>query len=222
MITNLAVISVTVLLVFAFKSSILGNYKIPSSSMEPVVQVGDRVFANQLSYSCRVPFTDFSLNGYALPERGDIFIFKFPGEPSIDYVKRAIGLPGDRIEIDAGALVVNGSIVPTEKIEWGEADCDGEINEKCELWCERINDREYYIIRKKQHQFSESFGPVLVPEGCIFVLGDNRDDSHDSRIWGFVPVENVRAKVLVVYFSLADHPGLFSRIRWSRVGKMVR
>lgn len=221
MISNLFVIPATILLVFAFKSSIIGNYKIPSSSMEPAIQVGDRVFANQLSYSCRIPFTSYSINGYEIPERGDVVVFKFPGDPSIDYVKRVIGLPGDRIEFDDGIIILNGDNLPRDKIEEEGIRAEKGRCEQYELWRERINEQEYFIYKKTHRQGSE-FGSVVVPEGCVFVLGDNRDDSHDSRVWGYVPLRNLKARVLVVYFSLGDHQGFFHRIRWSRMWKIIR
>jgi len=186
---------------------------IPTSSMERTILVGDHVFLQKLSYGPRVPFTDWRLPAWKRIKSQDIIAFRYPRDPSMVYVKRAVGLAGDRIEIRRSQVYVNGR---------------GLI--------------EPYVIHTNTNPFSrESFGPLMVPAGHVFVMGDNRDNSSDSRYWGPVPLENVIGEPLLVYWSyeapseawLREHfidrlrfysevaRHFFSKTRWRRTGLLL-
>ena len=220
--SNIISIVITLFAVFAFKSSVLGNYKIPTGSMEPTILIGDRVLASQISFSIRIPFSDTSLNGFKAPSRGDVVVFEYPENRSIDYVKRVIGLPGDTIEINKGVLYINEEEVHDKKESWDKLNAGEKFTTgKFELMLEDLQGHNHYVMKKNQYSHDQ-YGPVSVPEGMLFVMGDNRDDSHDSRAWGFLPVEYVRAKVLFAYFSLEKgEKKFFPAIRWDRMGKKI-
>lgn len=182
---------------------------VPSGSMESTILVGDHVFLNKLIYGPRVPFTDVHLPGLRPVERQDIVAFRYPPDPSQTFVKRVIGLPGDKVEIRHGDVFING-----RKLD------------------------EAYLVREN-HRLRDNFGPVRVPPGDYFVLGDNRDNSADSRYWGFVPRANIIGTPSIIYWSYeapteswitpdwtkrAHFYGsvlvhFFTRTRWGRTGK---
>jgi signal peptidase I len=186
-------------------------FKIPSGSMLPTLQIGDHLLVNKLLYGVRVPrwipFLDVQIPGggtrfldFFVPERGDIIVFEFPrteeGESPKDFIKRVVGVPGDVIEIRQKKLYRNGQQVPIS-------------DEPYAVWDDRVTTS---IPR-------DNFGPKTVPEGHVFVMGDNRDHSYDSRFWGFVPYEAIKGKAFVIYWSW---DGEDTWVRWSRLGSLVR
>lgn len=178
------------------------SFQIPSESMLPTLLVGDRLVADGWSY------------WGADPKRGDVIVFDYPKDPAIKYVKRVVGLPGDKVEFRAGELYINGSIV--EQSRTGRPNVFESGWEHVEF-TENLEGVRH-IIYRAQPMIANDFPPVVVPEGQYFVLGDNRDRSNDSRFWGFVPRAAVIAQMKYVYWSWSAKE---KSIRWDRIGKMI-
>ena len=184
------------------------GFQIPSTTMAPTLVVGDHIMVDKLSHS---------------PRRGDVVVFKYPLDPSIDYVKRVVGLPGDVVEISHGRLLINGAATSRERYQ---ADCakaaDGftEGSTPCVLWRETLDGHTYNIGTETVFGESRDMAPRVVPAGALFVLGDNRDNSSDSRVWGYVPLANVKGAVRFVWWS-SSGPGMRGVVRWDRVGTIA-
>jgi signal peptidase I len=188
-ITELIVIVIIVLLIRAFVAQ---AYNIPSGSMKPTLLVGDFILVNKLVYR------------FSEPQRGDIVVFKYPIDPNIDFIKRIIALPGEEVEVRNNQVFINGKPLPL--IEVGR----GEENGVRKVIYEEIlpEGKKHKVQFYEDFPFSKrDFGPVVVPPNHYFVMGDNRDNSEDSRYWGFVPRENIVGKAFVIYFS-GDVPPL--------------
>jgi len=188
-------IIVAVVLALIIRSFVVQAFKIPSGSMEPTLLVGDHILVNKFLYGIKVPFTDMRLFPIHDPQRGDIIVFVYPVEPDKDFIKRIIGLPGDTVEIKDKQVYVNGQ--PLE-------DPHGFHAEKT-MFPPNVQPRD-------------NFGPVRVPPGDYFVMGDNRDRSYDSRFWGFVKRSAIRGKAFIIYWSKKNH---FYNVRWNRLGKIL-
>lgn len=201
-------------------------FNIPSGSMKPTLLVGDFILVNKLVYgdwSIGIPFTGIDFYSYknriAKPDRGDIIVFKYPENPKIDFIKRIIGLPGDIIEVRNDIVYLNGKPLKRKKI--------GFFNEKnaraikyIETIPRKYNEKKHeYTVIEIFDREGKDFGPIEVPDGYYFVLGDNRDNSRDSRFWGFVPDEYIIGQAFVIYFSIdTSSPG----IRFDRIGKVIQ
>ena len=198
-----------VIIVLFLRSSVFGNYHVPTGSMNPVITEGDRIFANKLAYGFKLPFQKEPLLTWARPERGDIVAFIPPHDSSVEYTKRVIGVPGDRISVTAGSLYINGHRVPRKLVR----EEGGFV-----FYEEELFDRKYVIRMMKDRRFDSRTCSVTVPDGYYFVMGDNRDNSYDSRYWGFVPFENIDARLGVCWLhvnpgSLVPSPELPKIIR---------
>lgn len=180
------------------RAFILQAYRIPSSSMEDTLLKGDHILATKYNYGLTVPFTTRKIWGNdRVPARGDIVIFTFPGNHAMDFVKRVIGVPGDTVQVKEKKVYINGA--------------------PFKLDAEKHTDP--FILTQGQGAVRDNFGPVRVEPGTCFVMGDNRDQSYDSRFWGFVPVQNIKGKAFIIYFSWdsARH-----WVRFGRMGHIVR
>jgi signal peptidase I len=192
-------IVIAILIALFIRAFIVQAFKIPSSSMEPTLQVGDHILVNKFIFGIRIPFTDMKLMEFKRPQRGDIIVFIYPKDRSKDFIKRVIGTEGEKIEIVRKKIYVNDRLIDDP---WGYYD------EKSELM--------------RYLQPIEKFGPVVVPKDSIFVLGDNRDNSQDSRFWGFVNIHAVRGKAFIIYFSWDGYAeDLLNKVRWVRFGKLI-
>jgi len=192
-------IIIAVLIALFIRTFIIQAFKIPSSSMEPTLLVGDYLLVNKFIYGIKVPFTNLKLFQYKKPKRGDIVVFIYPKDRSKDFIKRVVGTEGEKVEVIRDKIYINDHLVDDP---WGH------YSEKSD-WIRQI-------------QLMERFGPVVVPKDSIFVLGDNRDNSQDSRFWGFVNVNAVKGKALVIYFSWDGNAEKFlDEIRWRRLGKLI-
>lgn len=178
-------------LALIIRTFVVQAFKIPSESMLQTLLVGDHLLASKFSYGIKIPFTDQYIYKGDDPQRGDIIIFQYPNDPSVDYIKRIIGVPGDLIEVRDKQLYRNGQPVKEDYIQ--HIDPDG------------------------KEAFRDNYAPVTVPEDKYFVMGDNRDNSLDSRFWGFVDRSAIRAKAWRIYWSW----GGLDDIRWSRIGKKI-
>jgi signal peptidase I len=188
-ITELIVIVMVVLLIRVFVAQ---AYNIPSGSMKPTLLVGDFILVNKLVYR------------FSEPKRGDIVVFKYPIDPNIDFIKRIVALPGEEVEVRNNQVFINGKPLPLIEVGRGEENGVRKVIYE-EVLPEGIKHKVQFY---EDFPFSKrDFGPVVVPPNHYFVMGDNRDNSEDSRYWGFLPRENIVGKAFVIYFS-GDVPPL--------------
>jgi signal peptidase I len=192
-------ICVAVILALFVRTFVVQAFKIPTGSMENNLLIGDHLLVNKFALAP----TATSLEEALLPidpiERGDIIVFKYPEDPERDFIKRTIGLPGETIELRNKKVFIDGTLLDEPYVQylWTPSDEEGTFD---------------FDVRM-------TYGPVTVPAGHYFMMGDNRDNSQDSRYWGFLPREYIKGKALFVYFSFGDEAGsnIFSSIRWNRL-----
>lgn len=209
---------------FAFRSSVAEPYVVPTGSMEPTIQPGDRLFVWKSAYDWKFPFSDLTLVHRTEPERGDIIVFKYPNDPSINYVKRLIGLPGDEISVRDGFIQINGKNLPISSDQDPK-----QVHETLKrFYQEQLGKVHYTVQRFSQADSGSSSDPlsgktlrIKVPADSYFFMGDNRDRSNDSRYWGFVPKSYLKGKALVVWLSLDSSHGWVPSVRWERFGKKL-
>jgi len=195
------------LIALAIRSFIVEPFKIPSGSMIPTLLVGDYVLVNKFAYGVRLPITGTLLFGEHAPSRGDVMVFRWPDDPSQDYIKRVIGLPGDRIQIIDRRLWLNGQLV--DRIGEGEYEMpaqDSSGPRVAERYLERNPEGLEYTVLQATGGVAgpaDRRGPWLVPEGHYFMMGDNRDNSRDSRLWNhpFVSPEQIKGKAFMIHWS---------------------
>lgn len=171
-------------------------YKIPSGSMIPTLLIGDYLLVNKVVFGIRNPIKDDFIYQWNIPKRQEIVVFTYPVDKKLDFIKRVIGLPGDTVEIINKRVYVNGKPLNEPYVQF--------------------TDKESY---PKEISPRDNFGPVKVPPGHLFVLGDNRDQSYDSRFWGFVPIHSLKGKALIIYFSWDSERGA---IRFRRIGNFIK
>lgn len=199
------------LIVFLLRSFLFEPFRIPSGSLEPTLLMGDFILVNKYDYGVRLPIVHKKIIKHGEPQRGDIIVFRWPPNPSIDFIKRVVGLPGDKISYIGKELYINGEKISQEAVV--SRDNTSQQKEFSEDLLGVKHD--IYIDPEKT---SRDFTDIEVPEGMYFVMGDNRDDSADSRFWGFVPEENIVGKAVLVWLSWdADKTGL----RWNRLGMRI-
>jgi signal peptidase I len=213
-------IVVAVILALFIRTFAVQAFKIPTGSMEPNLLIGDHLLVNKLVYSPSSGPLESALFGKRPIERGHVVVFKFPEDPTRDFIKRVIGLPGETIEIRNKQVFVNGKAIDEPYAHFIEAPL-------------RPDDPEY----GHGGDARDGWGPQTVPAGQLLVLGDNRDNSRDSRFWGFLPVDQVKGRALVVYWSydatreeyhrtgiewVRDTLSAFGRTRWKRFFHVIR
>ena len=188
------------LIVFVLRSFVVEPFRIPSGSMLPTLEVGDFILVNKYEYGIRLPVLNKKLLNMSEPDYGDVMVFRFPHNESVNFIKRVVGLPGDSIVYENKQVTVNGRVV--EQDVSGEFVIDSGPNRKTQtqLLRESFADGESHRIL---HDDRRSSRPLVfkVPEDSYFVLGDNRDYSNDSRVWGFVPDENIIGRAFFIWFS---------------------
>lgn len=210
--------------VFFFRSFFLEPFKIPSSSMLPTLHVGDFILVNKFTYGVRLPILNRKLIEVGKPKSGDVIVFRYPKDESIDYIKRVVGLPGETILYKNKELYVNGVPVQTNKLQ---DFYDAEHAVYDQQYEETLKGRSYRVLKKvdamslyqpridfpfrKNCEFNINEVICKVPDGHYFVMGDNRDNSADSRYWGFVPEKNLIGRAFFVWFNLS---------KLSRIGKL--
>lgn len=205
------------LVVFLLRSFLVEPYRIPSGSLEPTLLVGDFILVNKFDYGVRLPISHDKLMRYHEPRTGDIVVFRWPPDTSIDYIKRVIGVPGDRIQYHNKTLTINGQPVPQTLIGY-ETDTDAFGNVfKVEKRAETLAGKQHFIYVRPDYPTTDF--DVTVPAGHYFMMGDNRDDSSDSRVWGFLPEHNLIGKAFAVWMSW---DGLRDTVRWSRIGSKIQ
>jgi len=212
-------------MVFFIRTAAVEAYRIPSSSMEDTLLIGDFLMVNKFLYGVRtpdwigIPFTKIGfdmpytrLPGLREPERGDVIVFKYPRDPSQNYIKRCVGLPGDTLEIRDKILLING-VVSSDPPEAKYTDW--------RICPEDIKQREIYPPGSGNR---DNYGPIIIPEGQYFMMGDNRDNSSDSRYWGFLPDDLILGKAVIIYFSWDKYVPFYrfyESIRWTRIASLI-
>lgn len=196
--------------VLAFRSTFFEPFKIPSGSMIPTLLIGDFILVNKFSYGFKVPFSDwFSdpvyMTGPDKPKRGDVIVFKYPKDTSLNYIKRVVGLPGDTVEVRDKVVYINDKPLEMKEIDGKEIMED--MDEKFKIYnfkfFETITGKAKHISQHNMDAlYSSDYYKTEIPKGHYFVMGDNRDFSADSRRWGFVPFSYIKGKAVMVWFSL--------------------
>jgi len=214
---------VSVLLFFVIRTFFVEAFKIPSGSMERTLLVGDFLLVDKLAYGAEVPFTHKRLPGLQRPTRGDVIVFEWPEDPTKNFVKRLVGLPGDTLEMRDGQLMRNSTVLRERYVSHTEPDIDPAP--------EDFRWQRNYLVNTAAasvgyHPSRNNWGPLVVPQQHYFVLGDNRDNSLDSRYWGFVPDSLVKGRPFVIYYSYAPDTvtksmAWLTRIRWNRLGERI-
>lgn len=191
---------IAAIIAFFVRSFVIQAFKIPSSSMEPTLLIGDHLLVNRLSYVMKVPLTDIVFLTLGEPKRGDIIVFRYPLDKSKDFIKRVIATGGDTLEIRNKQVYINGRKTDDKWAYFAENTIiPGDISPK------------------------DNLGPIVVPKGSFFVMGDNRDRSLDSRFWGFVEKEHLVGKALILYFSWNNSPkDILDYVRWNRIGRLIQ
>jgi len=211
---------IALILALVIRAFVVQAFSIPSGSMIPTLLVGDYLLVNKFNYGIRNPFNNKVLIPTWKPQRGDIAVFIFPQDPTKDYIKRVIGLPGDRVQVINKKVYINGDLYKTPQAQHTDN-----------------------IVISPTQSTRDNFGPVVVPKDSYFFMGDNRDQSYDSRFWGFVPMDALRGKAVIIYFSwrgdehepiylafLGGLKGLIHQqawdsgsfyLRWNRIGRLI-
>jgi signal peptidase I len=189
-------IGMALLLALFIRTFIVQAFKIPSGSMIPTLQIGDHILVNKLAYGIRVPLWGHYLVDFGRVHRGDVIVFIFPEDRSKDFIKRVVGVAGDAVEIRGKKIYING-----QQIDDPHAHFEG--------------DDPQNILPASR----DDYGPTKVPENHLFVMGDNRDRSYDSRFWGFVNLDDVRGKAFLIYWSW---DGSDRWVRWERLANLIR
>lgn len=208
-------------------------FNIPSGSMIPTLQIGDYLFVSKFSYGYSrysLPFSPPLFSGRIfgrLPDRGDVAVFKYPRDTSIDYIKRIVGLPGDRLQMKGGQLFINGTQVARVDAGTDVAEDEKGIGTQLKRYMETLpGGREHYILKASDNEPLDNTVEYKVPEGYVFAMGDNRDNSSDSRVMnsvGFIPVDNLVGRAEFIFFSIDPtaswlQPWLWPQeIRWNRL-----
>jgi signal peptidase I len=203
--------------VLMIRSFMVEPFKIPSESMLPTLEKGDYILVNRFAYGLRLPVLNYKILENDSPKRGDVIVFRYPKNPSIDYIKRVVGLPGDRIRHDDHHLYING--VPMEYVPIGNYFKQLETTHLVQL-VEKLGNIDHSILTDQntpQFGFLPEHQEVTVPEHMYFAMGDNRDHSADSRVWGFVPDANLKGRAFYIWFSWEDDVGP----KWPRIGKPI-
>jgi len=207
------------LLLFSIRWSFADHYRVPSGSMIPTIQIGDHLFVNKMAYGIKVPFTDLTLLEISPPQRGDIIVFKYPKDTSINYVKRLIALPGDNVEIKDGFVSINGRLSLAKPEEF-KKEYQKLMNFHSPFYyTESLQGKKYQVKRIPQYSRQQSL-KFTVPADQYFFMGDNRDNSSDSRTWGLVPRNYLKGKVKNVTIS-GTLNNFIPQINLNRFGKKI-
>ncbi len=193
-------IIIAILIAVVIRTLVIQAYKIPSRSMVPTLLIGDHLLVNKFIYGIKIPVIRTILLPVSNPKRGDIIVFIYPNDRSKDYIKRVIGVAGDKIEIKNKNIFINDKLY---KDGFGI-----------------YSDSVFYPAMVQPR---DNYGPVVVPKNSLFVMGDNRDESADSRFWGFVDLKDVEGKALLIYWSWnSEEENLLKKVRWERIGNLLK
>ena len=198
---NIEAITIAILLALFIRTFVVQAFKIPSGSMKETLQIGDHILVSKFIYGIKLPFVQKTIIPIKNPKKEDIIVFRYPENPKLDFIKRVVGVEGDVIKVRNKKLYVNDQLV----------------------------DQEYAIhtdphIIPAVYNKRDNFGPVSVPPDALFVMGDNRDNSKDSRFWGFVNLQAVKGKAFMIYWSWnnKNSESLLHYVRWERLFDILR
>jgi signal peptidase I len=189
-------ILIAALLALCIRTFVVQAFKIPSGSMEDTLLVGDHILVNKFLYGTKIPFTDMKFLAIREPKRGDVIVFKYPEDETKDFIKRLIGTPGDVVQIVNKKVYINGKPLTEPYTDYKDTE-----------------------VLPASLQQRDNFGPIKVPPHKYFMMGDNRDRSHDSRFWGFVDESKIVGSALVIYWSWDGDDNV---VRWGRIANVVR
>jgi len=193
---NIEAILIAVLLALFIRTFVVQAFKIPSGSMKDTLLIGDHILVNKFIYGVKIPFKQTTIIPISNPKRGDIVVFRFPNDLKIDFIKRVVGIGGDVIEIKNKIVYVNQKRITEDYVKHTDP----------------------YILSGLSKR-RDNFGPVTVPENSMFVMGDNRENSNDSRFWGFVDLKEVKGKAFMIHWSWNKER---FGVRWNRLGDILR
>jgi len=189
------------LVVLVLRSFIIEPFRIPSGSMYPTLQIGDFIAVNKFVYGIKLPVLQTKIFPISEPERGDVVVFKYPNDPDVDYIKRVVGLPGDKITYIDRTVFINGKPVPQKYIGKYHGTDSSAIMNGASVVQETFDDGNIHKILLDMDKSSADMRTVTVPKGHYFMMGDNRDHSNDSRFWGFVPEKNLKGKAFGIWMN---------------------
>jgi signal peptidase I len=204
-------------IVLVLRSFIAEPFKIPSGSMLPTLHIGDFILVNKFSYGLRLPVVNTKILQLGEPERGDVVVFKYPEDPRLDFIKRVVGLPGDRIGYRNKQLYINGELVAAEPLTSAVPSPSRTGMGYLQELVEHLPGAEHHIFLDSNRGSADV--EYQVPEGHYFVMGDNRDDSRDSRVWGYMPEKNLVGKAFFIWMHW-DIGG--DGLDFSRIGERIR
>ncbi|RKZ35081.1 MAG: signal peptidase I [Gammaproteobacteria bacterium] len=204
------------LIVLLLRSFLVEPFRIPSGSMMPTLLIGDFILVNKYTYGIRLPIMDKKIIEIGRPERGDVVVFRFPEDPTIPFIKRIVGLPGDRISYYNKTLYINGEPAPQEKMGTYTGYGSGSNMTGTSLRAEYLDDAPHVMLVQGGQPGVE--GEIVVPEENYFVLGDNRDNSRDSRYWGTVPDDHLIGRAFTIWMNWDWGEG----IDWGRIGTSIK
>jgi len=206
-----------ILVVLILRSFLVEPFRIPSGSMMPTLLAGDFILVNKYSYGIRLPVIDTKIIAVGSPARGDIAVFRYPEDPSVDYIKRIVGLPGDHIRYEDKTLYINGVVAEQRYLGEYTGMGAGLGMSGASLRAERLGEGEHQILVQNRRRIAE--GDFVVPEGYYFAMGDNRDNSNDSRFWGPVPERHLVGRAFMIWMSWDSASG---GVNWSRIGTRLQ
>lgn len=198
-------IFIALIIALFIRAFIVEAFKIPSSSMENTLLIGDHILVNRFIYGVKMPFTGYKIIPVKEPKRGDVVVFKFPPNPKIYFIKRCVGTPGDTLKMVDKVLYVNGRKVAEPFVIHKDPNICGR--------------NVISLVCRTRFGSRDNWGPVVVPKGKYFMMGDNRDNSYDSRYWGFVPEKNISGKAFIIYGSWTWSP---FDVRFNRFFKLIK
>ena len=188
-------------IVFVLRSFLYEPFRIPSGSMIPTLHIGDFVLVNKFQYGVRLPVLGWHVFGENKVQRGDVAVFRFPDDPSIDYIKRIIGLPGDTIQLQGEQIFINGEPVSRQLLGSYAGSQKSYVGASANEFTESISDQSFQVLWFKSNFFATQSVTFTIPEDSYFVMGDNRNNSNDSRFWGFVPEHYLKGKAFLIWLN---------------------
>jgi len=211
-----------ILIVFFIRSFLVEPFRIPSGSMLPSLFIGDFILVNKFAYGVRLPVANNKIMETGEPRRGEVAVFRFPGNPTINYIKRVVGIPGDRILYKDKKIYINGKLMEQTDGKPYLFASGGDSQGEALRLTESLDGVKHEILTTTRPD--APLPEIVIPQGKYFVMGDNRDHSNDSRYWGFVPDQNLVGKAFLIWFSwdvAGENKWFWNRVVWNRIGNAI-